>query len=147
MIQTWQLYALLSAVTAALVAIFAKKGFDISAGIDSTIATTIRSLIMALMLISFSASLGKIKMIFDVNIKSLLFIALSALAGACSWLFYFYAIQKAPEFHMPTVAAIDRLSVVFVLIFSILILKEPFSLTTFIGILFWVIGTIFLAIR
>lgn len=118
---TWIIYALLSAFFAALVAIFGKIGL---AGIDTTFATAIRSVIMAIFLVVVSYVLGKIDFGTSFNLKALAFIALSGIAGALSWLFYFSALKTGPA---PAVAALDRLSVVFVLVLALLFLGEHFT--------------------
>jgi hypothetical protein len=82
----WILYALLSAFFAALVVIFGKLGVQ---NIDATLATTIRTIVMAGFLIFVSLFLGKLSLLESVNNKALQFIALSGLAGAMSWLFYY----------------------------------------------------------
>ncbi len=84
----WIMYALLSAVFAALVAVFGKIGLK---NIDSTLATTVRSVIMAIFLVLVSVSLKKTSLLHTIEGKALLFIVLSGMAGAMSWLFYFYA--------------------------------------------------------
>lgn len=118
---TWILLSLLAAVSAAAVAIFGKLGLQ---DIDTTFATTIRAIIMTGFLIVASVALGK----FDISSlpqgKPLLFIILSGLAGAISWLAMFGALKIGPA---PGVSALDRLSVVFVLIFSILFLGTQFT--------------------
>lgn len=118
---SWVILALLSAVSAGAVAIFGKLGLQ---GIDTTFATTIRAVIMAAFLVAASLALGKFDMSNLPTGKTLLFIALSGLAGALSWLAMFGALKIGPA---PGVSAIDRLSVVFVLIFSILFLGTQFT--------------------
>ncbi|MDO8495132.1 MAG: EamA family transporter [bacterium] len=117
----WITLSLLSAVLAALVAIFAKIGLQ---GIDTTLATTIRSVIMAGFLVVISLALGKFEWGNLPHGKTLLFIILSGIAGALSWLAMFSALKMGPA---PSVSALDRLSVVFVLIFSILFLGTQFT--------------------
>jgi bacterial/archaeal transporter family protein len=131
--ELWALYALCSAACAALVAIFAKKGFNDLHSLDSTLATTIRAIIMAVFLIGISLYLGKIKLVSTLSKRALYFIAFSGIAGALSWLFYFSALQQAPAGKVSAVAALDRLSVVFVLLFAILFLGEHFTLYKAIG--------------
>ncbi len=94
---SWLLFALLSAIAAALVSIFGKIGLD---GIDANVATTVRSIIMALFMVGVIIIQGKFQNIGDVllNKKALLFITLSGVAGASSWLFYFLAL-KQEKFH------------------------------------------------
>lgn len=115
------LYALLAAVTAALVAIFGKIGLH---GVDSTLATTARGVIMAVVLVLASAIGGKFSGLSSVNGRAWLFIALSGLAGATSWLAYFLALKLGPTTH---VAAIDRLSIVFVIVLAALFLGEALT--------------------
>lgn len=131
---TWPILALLSAVSAAAVAIFGKIGIQ---GIDSTFATTIRAIIMAVFLVVVSLSLGKFESAHLPDGKTLLFITLSAVAGALSWVAMFAALKMGPA---PQVSAIDRLSVVFVFIFSIIFLGTQFTWKAAIGALLIVLG-------
>jgi len=117
----WIALALLAAVFAALVAIFGKVGLQ---GLDTTMATTVRAVIMAGFLVVVSLFLGKIDFASLPSGRPLLFIVLSGVAGALSWLAMFGALKMGP---VPGVAALDRLSVVFVLIFSILFLGTQFT--------------------
>lgn len=139
--QLWILYALLSAIAAALVAIFGKIGVS---GVDSTLATTVRSIIMAVFLIVISFSLGKFNELPTLNGRIFVFIVLSGLAGAISWLFYFAALKVGPA---TGVAALDRLSILFVLIFAVLALNETFTLKSGVGAALVAIGTILLSIK
>ncbi len=125
----WIIFALLSAVFAALVAIFGKIGLQ---GIDSGVATTIRAVIMAAFLLLFILMQGKIGMISGIleNNKAILFIVLSGIAGALSWLFYFVALQAG---NTNQVVAIDRLSIVFVVVFALVFLGEKIDLKGWIG--------------
>lgn len=137
---TWVLYALLSAVFAALVAIFGKMGLS---GVDTTLATAIRSLVMAGFLVITALVLGKGTLLGTITGKPLGFIALSGIAGALSWLFYFVALKSGP---VTGVAALDRLSVVFVLLFSVLFLAEKLTWKTGIGALLISLGAILMTI-
>lgn len=138
--QTWIIYALLSAVFAALVAIFGKIGLQ---GVDSTLATTVRSIVMAMFLVFVSASLGKWGGLFEIESRTLTFIALSGVAGALSWLFYFFALKNGPA---SGVAALDRLSVVFVVVFAILFLAEKLTAKIAIGALLITAGAVLMSI-
>ncbi len=135
----WIIYALLSAVFAALVAIFGKVGLK---NIDSTLATTVRSVIMAVFLVLVSLSLKKTSLLRTIEGKALLFIFLSGIAGALSWLFYFYAIQKGQA---STASAIDRLSIVFVFILAIIFLGEKFTWSAAFGAVLIVLGALFMS--
>ena len=138
----WLLFALLSAVFAALVAIFGKIGLQ---GIDTNTATAIRAVIMALFLIAIILVQGKFKDISPIlqNSKALLFIVLSGIAGALSWLFYFVAIRTG---EVSKVVPIDRLSVVFALILALIFLGEHISLKVSIGAALITVGAILIAL-
>jgi len=140
---SWIIFALLSAITAALVAVFGKIGLT---GIDTNTATTIRAIIMALFLIGLIAIQGKLGNIKPIiaNHKALFYIILSGLAGALSWLFYFVALRNGPT---SGVAALDRLSVVFVLVLAALFLGESLTWKSGIGISLIAIGAVFVALK
>lgn len=123
----WILYATISAVFAALVAIFGKIGLK---EVDSTLATTVRAVVMALFLVIVAFSLGKFNALDSITGKPLLFIILSGVAGALSWLFYFFAIKTGP---VSGVVAIDRTSVVFALVLAALFLGESLTIKTAFG--------------
>jgi transporter family protein len=134
--------ALFSALTASLVAIFGKLGLK---NIDPTIATTIRSLIMTVFLVIVSLFLKKFEN-FSLNLltsKDWLLIILAGISGALSWLFYFWALKFGPA---SRVAVIDRLSLVFVILLSVLILGETFNLKVFVGMILIVLGAILIVL-
>jgi transporter family protein len=139
---SWIIFALLSALSASLVAIFGKIGLQ---ELDSTAATTIRAGIMFLFLIFvilFTGKLSNVSAIFS-NHRAIFYIFLSGVAGAVSWLFYFFALKigKASQ-----VAPIDRLSIVFVIIFAALVLGEKITLKSAIGTALMVLGAVFIAL-
>lgn len=139
----WLVYAILSAVFAALVAIFGKIGLK---GVDSNVATTIRALVMFVFLfivILFQGKFNQISAMFSTS-KVFWFILLSGIVGALSWLFYFLALQIGEA---TKVASIDRLSVVFVLVFAIVFLNEKLTLQKGFGILLIAIGAIIIALE
>ncbi|OGD32221.1 hypothetical protein A3C91_02880 [Candidatus Azambacteria bacterium RIFCSPHIGHO2_02_FULL_52_12] len=139
--QSWIFYALLSAVFAALVAVFGKIGVQ---GIDSTLATTVRAVIMAVLLVAVSLVSGKFQLTGTISGNAFLFIVLSGIAGALSWLFYFVALKYGPA---SAVAALDRLSVVFVLVLAVLFLGEHFSWKSGVGAVLVTIGAILMSIK
>ncbi len=139
--QLWVIYALGSAVFAALVAIFGKIGVQ---GIDSTLATTVRAVIMAIFLVLVLLVLDRSALSTHIQSKTLLFIVLSGIAGALSWLCYFVALKIGPA---TGVAALDRLSVVFVLIFAALFLAEKLTWKSGIGAGLLTIGAILMSIK
>lgn len=138
----WWVYAFLSSVTAALVAIFGKMGLK---DIDSTLATTLRSIIMAVFLVLASLGLGKFS---GFSMSSLagrdwLFIVLAGVAGALSWLFYFFALKIGL---VNQVVVVDRLSLVFVVILSALFLGEAFTWKTVLGAALMVGGALLITL-
>ena len=140
---TWIVLALFSAISAAAVAIFGKLGLK---DIDSTLATTIRSLIMTVFLLAISFSLGKFqqsKMVL-ISQKDWVLITCSALAGAVSWLCYFMALKFGPA---AAVSAIDRLSLVFVVIFAAAFLAEAWTIKTLFGVLSMVLGAFLITFK
>lgn len=132
----WILWALLSAAFAGVVTIFGKLGVQ---GVDSTLATTVRAGIMFAFLILASLALGKGTLLSSIQQRPLIFIALSGIAGALSWLFYFLALQQGPA---TVVAVLDRLSIVFILILSVLFLGEQFSWRLVVGVLLVISGAV-----
>lgn len=137
----WVIFALLSAIMAALVAIFGKLGI---ANIDTTLATTVRAIIMAVFLVIVSLLLGKWHDITSIHGKPLMYILLAGVAGALSWLFYFTALKTGVA---SSVAAIDRLSVVFVLILAVLMLGEHLSFKSGTGAILISIGAILMTLK
>jgi bacterial/archaeal transporter family protein len=141
MVWSWVVFALLSALFAGLVAIFGKIGLK---GIDTNTATAIRAVVMALFLILVIFIQGKlfnVKLIFE-NHKALLFIILSGLAGAFSWLFYFVALKSAS---VSQVVPFDRMSVVFALFLAVIFLGETINWKIGLGAALIVIGGILVA--
>lgn len=137
----WIIFALLSAVFAALVGIFGKVGIK---GIDSTLATSVRGVVMAVFLVLVSLILGKAKLLHTIENRVLVFIILSGVAGALSWLFYFFALKTGP---VSGVAALDRLSVVFVLIIAAIFLGEHLTWKTGIGGVLITAGAVLMTLK
>lgn len=133
-------YALLSAIFAALVAVLGKIGLQ---SLDSTLATTVRSVVMALFLVIVSLSLGKFSFLSAFDNKAILFIVLSGIAGALSWLFYFLAIKAGT---VSGVVAIDRTSVAFAFLLAVMFLGEAFTWQKAIGAALVVAGAILVAL-
>ena len=132
----WIVYALLSAIFAAAVAILGKIGLK---NIDSTLATAIRAVVMAVFLLGAAAVLQKFPLIKTVGNQTLTFIIFSGVAGALSWLFYFLALKYGP---VTGVAALDRLSVVFVVVLAAIFLGEALTLKSVTGLVFLVLGAL-----
>ncbi|HDL8274472.1 TPA: EamA family transporter, partial [Yersinia enterocolitica] len=127
---TWLIYALLSALFASLVAIFGKIGLQ---HLDANTATAVRAVVMALFLVGVVVVQGKFNLVGTVlaDKKSLLFVVLSGVAGALSWLFYFLAIKNG---NVSQVAPIDKLSVVFAVILAFILFGEKISLVAGFGV-------------
>ena len=138
----WLIFALLSAITAALVSIFGKIGLK---GIDANTATAVRSIIVATFLAFVVLIQGKLNQIPSIisNRKTIVFIILSGIAGALSWLFYFMSLNFGK---VSQVAPIDKLSVVFAVILSILFLGEKVSIISGLGVGLIAIGAILVAL-
>jgi len=134
----WLIFALLSAVFAALVAIFGKIGLE---SIDTNTATMVRAGVMFGFLVLVIAFTGKVENITTIfsNSKAMTYIFLSGLAGALSWLFYFIALKLGK---VSQVVPIDRLSVVFAIILAFLVLGENISLKTAVGVALVSVGAI-----
>ena len=134
----WIAYALLAALFAALVAVLGKVGLK---DVDATLATAVRSVVMAGFLVTVALALGKAGKLDEISRRAFLFIVLSGLAGAASWLFYFLALRDGPA---TCVAALDRLSVVLVFVLAVVFLGEAFTLKAALGAVLVVAGAILL---
>ncbi len=136
----WLIYALLSAITAALVAIFGKMGLE---GVDSITATGVRAGIMLGAIVILMLFTGRIQIANSLDAGSLFYIFLGGLAGAASWVFYFLALQSGKA---SQVAPIDRLSVVFVIIFAALFLSERITWPMATGVALMMAGAVIIAL-
>ena len=125
---SWLSWALLSAVFAALTAIFAKIGIS---HIDSDLATLIRTVVILVVLIGFVYFTGKWSNPFLLPGKTWLFLTLSGLATGASWVCYFRALKIGEA---PKVAPVDKLSLLLVAIFAVVFLGERPSLREWLGI-------------
>ncbi len=138
---SWQTWAGLSAVFAALTAILAKLGVG---GINSNFATLIRTvfiLILAAIIVSVTRAWQAPS---SISPRSFLFLALSALATGASWLCYFRALQLGQA---SKVAPVDKLSVVLVALFGVTFLGEKLSAMNWLGVIFVGAGAILLAFK
>jgi transporter family protein len=138
---SWVTWALLSAVFAALTAIFAKIGLE---GIDSDFATLIRTVVIVLALGAFVAATGKWQGLAVVGSKSGLFLVLSALATGASWVCYYRALKIGEA---AKVAPVDKLSVVLVAVFAVAFLGERPAARDWFGIVLIAAGVVLLALK
>lgn len=135
----WFIWAVLSAVFAALTAIFAKVGIE---GVNSDLATLIRTFILIFVLSIFVLVTGKWSNPLLLPSKTWLFLLLSALATGTSWVCYFRALQMGDA---SKVAPVDKLSVVLVAIFAFAFLGERLSVREWLGVALVLAGVITLA--
>ncbi|WP_022724081.1 EamA family transporter [Rhodopseudomonas sp. B29] len=138
---SWQLWAILSAVFAALTAIFAKVGV---ADINSDLATFIRTIVVLVALAAILLATGKFALSGPITPKTWLFLILSGLCTGASWLCYFRALKLGPA---TLVAPIDKLSVVLVALFGAAFLGERPSGTSWFGIALIAAGAVIIALK
>jgi transporter family protein len=136
----WRLYALGSAVFAALTAIFGKVGVT---GLNSNLATLFRTLVILVVIALLVSARGEWQRPDSLSLRSLAFLVLSGVATGLSWLCYYRALQLAPA---SQVAPIDKLSVVLVVIFAALFLGEPLNWKVGIGATLVGVGALVLAL-
>lgn len=131
----WFVYALLSALFAALTSVLAKVGLD---GINSTLATAIRTAVVLVMAWGMVFLAGTQQGIPDISKKSWIFLILSGLATGASWLFYFKALQLGDA---SKVVPIDKFSLVITIVLAFIFLHETVTLKVIIGAFLITAGT------
>lgn len=132
----WFLFAILSAVFAALTSILAKVGIE---GVNSTLATAIRTSVVILMSWLMVFTTNTLGGIGDISKKSWMFLILSGLATGASWLCYYKALQMGS---VSKVVPIDKLSVVITLILAFVFLHEQFTVKSLLGCILITAGTL-----
>ena len=132
----WIVFALLSAVFAALTSIFAKIGID---GVNSNLATAVRTVVVVVMSWLIVFITNNQSGLAQISKKSWVFLILSGIATGASWLCYYRALQlrKATE-----VAAVDKLSIIFTLVLAFIFLHDTFTVKSLIGCALIATGTI-----
>ena len=138
---SWQVWALLSAFFAALTAIFAKVGVE---GINSDLATLIRTVIVLITLSAILFATGQFTQPGPISARSWLFLLLSGLGTGASWICYFRALKLGPA---TLVAPIDKLSVVLVALFGVVFLGERPSAYGWAGIALISAGAVLIAVK
>lgn len=136
----WFIFALLSAVFAALTSILAKIGID---GVNSNLATAIRTVVVVIMAWGMVFLTNAQTGISEISRKSWWFLILSGLATGASWLCYYRALQIGPA---SKVVPIDKLSVVITLILAFVFLHEEFTTKSFIGCILIGAGTLIMVL-
>jgi len=138
---SWQFWAILSAVFAALTAIFAKVGV---AQINADLATLIRTLVILAVIAGLVAATGQWQSPSEIPVRSWVFLVLSGLATGASWLCYFRALKLGDA---ARVAPLDKLSVLFVALMGVAFLGEKLSWLNWTGIALIVAGVVLVGVR
>ena len=136
---SWQAWAVLSAIFAALTAIFAKIGVE---NVNSDFATFIRTFVIIGCLAAFLAATGQFQSLGTISTKTYVFLVLSGLATGASWVCYFRALKLGDA---ARVAPIDKLSVVLVAVFAVAFLGERPSAPNWVGIALIAAGAVLVA--
>ncbi|MGI5965806.1 MULTISPECIES: EamA family transporter [Anaerotruncus] len=136
----WAVYAVGSAVFAALTSILAKIGIE---NVNSNLATAIRTVVVLVLAWGMVFLTGSQSGIKDISQKSMLFLVLSGLATGLSWLCYYRALQIGQA---SKVVPIDKCSVIITLVMAFLILHEPFTVKALIGSFLILAGTLFMVL-
>jgi transporter family protein len=134
----WWIFALLSALFAALTAIFAKVGIR---GVDTDLATAIRTVVILVLAWGIAFFRGGTATMNSLTKQNIIFLCLSGVATGLSWIFYFKALQLGK---VSQVAPVDKMSVAFAIIFAVIFLGEPLSWRTAIGALLIISGSVVL---
>ncbi len=136
----WFVFALLSAVFAALTSILAKVGID---GVNANLATAIRTVVVVIMAWGMVFLTNAQGGIFDISKKSWVFLILSGLATGASWLCYYKALQMG---EVSKVVPVDKLSVIITLVLAFVFLHEKFTPKSLIGCILIGIGTLMMVL-
>lgn len=136
----WLIYAVLSAVFAALTSVLAKIGIT---GVESNLGTAIRTGVVLIMAWGIVFAKGKQSGLKNIDKKELAFIGLSGIATGASWLCYYYAIQNGI---VSVVVPIDKLSIVITIAFSYIVFKEKLTKKALAGLILMVLGTLVMAV-
>ena len=134
----WWIYALLSALFAALTAIFAKVGIK---GVDTDLATAIRTVVILVIAWGIAFIRGGAYTIHSLTKQNIIFLCLSGVATGLSWIFYFKALQLGK---VSQVAPVDKMSVAIAIILAVVFLGEPLNFKTAMGALLIIAGTLVL---
>ena len=137
----WWVYALLSALFAALTAIFAKVGV---ANVNSNLATGIRTIVILIMIWLIIFSRGETKGLYTLSRHNVIFLVISGVATGLSWIFYFKALQLGD---VTQVAMLDKLSIVLTILLAAIFLGETITLRTAIAAVLIVAGTLLLVVK
>ena len=136
----WAIFAILSAIFAALTSILAKIGIE---GVSSNLATAVRTVVVLAMAWAMVFVTNQQNGIMEISKKSWIFLILSGLATGASWLCYYRALQMGPA---SKVVPIDKLSVVITLILAFVFLHEDFTMKSAVGVVLITAGTLIMVL-
>ncbi len=131
---SWLAYAFVAAVAAAATAILSKLGVE---GVPPTLATAVRTIVVGVIAWLMVLGLGEQRSVAELSRRTMVFLALSGVATAVSWLAYFRALQMAPA---SWVAPIDKLSLPLTIVLAAIFLREPLTWQLSVGVALMVVG-------
>lgn len=137
----WLIFAILSSLFASVMTILMKVGLK---NLDSTLVTCLRTSVVFILLWIIVLFMNKEKEIKEINNSEWKYIVLASFATCLTWVFYFLALKNTT---VTKVVAVDRLSIVFSILFSVLFLKEKITLITIVGVIVLIIGTILVVFK
>ena len=138
--RSWLVYALLAAVFAALTSVLAKVGIE---GVESNLATAIRTCFVLIMALVIVVGKGKLSQVRHIDVRELCFLVASGVATGASWLFFYYAISAG---QVSVVVQIDKLSILISIAFAWVVFKERLTLKSGVGLALIVAGTLAMSI-
>ena len=138
--RSWLVYALLAAVFAALTSVLAKVGIE---GVESNLATAIRTCFVLIMVLVIVVGKGKLSQVRHIDVRELCFLVASGVATGASWLFFYYAISAG---QVSVVVQIDKLSILISIAFAWVVFKERLTLKSGVGLALIVAGTLAMSI-
>ena len=136
----WIIIAVLSSVFAGITAILSKCGIK---NVNSDVATAVRTTVVLIFSWAIVFITGANSTLKDIELRSLIFLILSGIATGASWLCYYYAIQNG---QVSVVVPIDKISILFTVIFSMIVFKEKLSLKAAVGLILMLVGTVVMAV-
>lgn len=138
--RSWLVYALLAAVFAALTSVLAKVGIE---GVESNLATAIRTCFVLVMAWAIVVGKGKLSQVRHIDVRELCFLVASGVATGASWLFFYYAISAG---QVSVVVQIDKLSILISIAFAWVVFRERFTPKSGMGLALIVVGTLAMSI-
>lgn len=137
----WLIFAILSSLFASVMTILMKIGLK---NLDSTLVTCLRTSVVFILLWIIVLFMNKGKEIKEISSREWKYIVLASFTTCLTWIFYFFALKNST---VTKVIAVDRLSIVFSILFSVIFLKEKITLITIVGVIVLIIGTILVVFK